>query len=315
MKKWLLGIVVLLIVLLIASAFVFIPNNLTVSGTVLVNSTTETIQRTLDDENAWKKWWPGYTDQVSKDAGFTCNEFRFALARKTYKAFEIDVIRDGHAFPTQLRLLQITPDSVAVRWETTIKSSLNPVKRFQQYERCIELKHCMDHVLLILIDFMGDTRNLYGIDIRRTTLTDSVLVSTRITSVDYPGTDVIYSLIAELKNYIKSHGAGTTNHPMLNVTRNADSTYSTMVGIPTDKELPGNGKILSKRLRQFPDKVLFTEVKGGQESIDKAFNAIDTFMLENHLASPVIPFQLLVTDRSMVKDPSQWITRIFYPII
>ena len=63
------------------------------------------------------------------------------------------------------------------------------------------------------------------------------------------------------------------------------------------------------------DKTLITEVVGDNNAIQKAFKATTTYMDDNKLSSPVIPFQQLVTDRSKQADSTKWVTRIFTPII
>jgi effector-binding domain-containing protein len=173
----------------------------------------------------------------------------------------------------------------------------------------------MEDILLSLENFQKETRNIYGVHIGRTTLRDSVLVSISKKTSAYPNPTLIYSLVDQLKKYISSQNAAPTNYPMLNVSGNKDTGYLAMVGLPTSRELPGNGTILTKRLRQFPDKILVAEVKGGQEHIDMAFDAITKYMEDNHLSAPAIPFQYLVTDRTKVTDPDKWITLVYFPIV
>jgi hypothetical protein len=163
--------------------------------------------------------------------------------------------------------------------------------------------------------FLSKQENIYGFDIQRTTLKDSILVSIKDTTQNYPTTEFIYSLIKNVKYYISGQGAKETNFPMLNIARNADSSYVTMVAVAANKQVPGSGRIVLKRLIQIPDKTLTTEVKGGVKSVDNALKAIEKYMTDYQLAAPVIPFQVLVTDRSQVKDTTKWITRIYYPII
>jgi hypothetical protein len=314
MKKWLAGFA-LLIILLIGSAYIFIPGNLAVSSVVLVNSSSESVFRSMSDENTWRKWWPGPSDSSLGNSRLSCGPYSFSLSKKGYNSFDINAAnKDGNA-DTRLLLIQVVPDTLAIQWQTSIKTSNNPVKRVRQYQQGVHLKKCMDDILVNLQTFLNQTSNIYGFDIKRTTLTDSVLVTTKTTTRQYPATEIIYSMVQELNKYITAQGAEATNYPMLNISRNADSTYAVMVAIATNRELAGNEKIFTKRFSQIPDKTLFTEVKGGTENIDKAFNAISLFMADNHLTAPVIPFQLLVTDRSKEKDPSKWITRIYYPIV
>jgi hypothetical protein len=114
-----------------------------------------------------------------------------------------------------------------------------------------------------------------------------------------------------LKEYISINGAKETNSPMLNVIRDS-SNFITMIAIPLNKSIPENGKFIFKRM--VPGNILVTEVTGGNFTITEALQQMKIYINDNHLQSPAIPFESLVTDRSKEPDSSKWITRIYYPI-
>ena len=295
---------------------IFIPRNLKVSSICVVKSSISGAYRIVSDERNWKLWTKGNgrtNDSGSYDTG--CENYQMRLSTKLYNAVNIIVSQGSEEFDTKLVLFQLTPDSITLHWETAMVGSLNPVKRLIQYMGAVDRKICFDQILGTLKDFLEKPVNVYGYDIWRTTLKDSVLVSIKSTAKHYPTVKEVYNLIQKLKTYISAQGAAATNFPMLHIIRNRDSTFETRVAIATNRALEGNNEILLKRLAIIPNKILTTEVKGGNASIMNGFNAIEKYMDDYNLTPPVIPFQLLMTDRSQQPDTSKWVTRIYYPII
>jgi len=314
MQKWLLGFVVLLI-LSIAGTYIFIPDNFKISEVNIVKCSIQGAFRVVSSERYWEKQQTANSAQNQDVNNSTCDKYTFRVIEKTYNAVIIKARHGSQDFLTKLILLQLNPDSIVLKWETSVDASLNPVKRILQYNQALGCKRCFSHYLDNIKKFLEDPVNVYGYDIKRTTLTDSVLVSIKSASKHYPTITEVYNSIKKLRNYISSEGAIATNFPMLHIARNRDSSYSSMVAIATNKALYGNGEIALKRLAIIPNKILTTEIKGGFNAVNNAFSAIERYMADYNLTAPVIPFQLLLTDRSKEPDTTKWVTRIYYPII
>jgi hypothetical protein len=137
------------------------------------------------------------------------------------------------------------------------------------------------------------------------------MVLTTSVSKKYPTTSDVYQLVENLKKYIAAEDAKENNFPMLYVKKLPDFTFETMVAIPVNKELPGNGAISFSRF--VPWKVLTAEVKGGDKTAE-TLHQMKLFMNDYQKTAMAIPFESLVTDRS--KDPNtlKWITRIYTPV-
>jgi len=56
------------------------------------------------------------------------------------------------------------------------------------------------------------------------------------------------------------------------------------------------------------------EVKGSNFKIREAQVQIEYYLTDYGKRFPAIPFQRLITDRSKVKDSTQWVTTLNYPI-
>jgi hypothetical protein len=143
---------------------------------------------------------------------------------------------------------------------------------------------------------------------------DSTLLTNIKEVKGYPSTAMVYSLVDELRTYISSQGARETGFPMLHIFTDDSVNYLLKVAIPVDKKLPDAGTI-SYRWMLGGGNILITEVKGGKNEISKAYRQIELYISEHKRVAPAIPFESLVTDRRQQPDSSQWITRIYYPVM
>jgi len=315
MKKWLIGLTVIILLLVVCS-YVFIPERINISEEVLVNCTPGGAMRILIDENKWKKWWPGNnsTDPENNNhSSFKYDRYTYHIDEKLYRAVNVTARNENRNFKSKIFIIPLATDSITIQWQSEFLTSTNPFKRIQEYRQAAELKNDMDDILKNLQSFLNKKENIYEFNITNTTLTDTILVATKILIEDYPSTKNIYNLIGDLKKYIQIGGAKEKNYPILNITK-TDSGYKTMVAIAIDKELQENKKIFLTRMRRSKNKILTTEVRGGEATVRRAFAEIENYMNDHNLSAPVIPFEYLVTDRRKEKDTTRWVTRIYYPI-
>ncbi len=301
-----------LIVLAIAFTYILIPANIIVSEYVYIKVRPTSTVRYLHNEDSWQHWFPG---KVNTEKKFVFDNNIYELGKETYTSLSVIIFNNNNHYSSEINVIPIGADSSAVQWQFQFAASNNPLKRVKQYQTA---KRLHDNIAFLLSNFKlssVSTKNIYGFDIKLTTLTDTTLVSLKATLKQYPSTQVIYEMIDELQQYIKQQQAVQHNYPMLNVTQEEDSSYKIMVGIPTNISLPGNNIIEPKRMIMLKNKTLVTDVTGNLNTINKAFQATNNYMSDHELSSPVIPFQQLVTDRSKEQDSTKWITRIFTPII
>ena len=159
--------------------------------------------------------------------------------------------------------------------------------------------------------FMEKPENIYGMRIDQILVTDTILVTTKISSGQYPSMSKIYDLISGIKNYISINDAKETNFPMLHVWQDS-GLFHTTVAIPVDRKIPENKTYFIKRM--VPGKILVSEVTGGLYRTSEALRQLGIFMSDNHLSSPAIPFESLITNRLEEPDTSKWVTKIYYPV-
>src|SRR3954465_10829561 len=130
MNKWF-WVVLLVVVLPVAAAFIFIPGTLVISEASMVHSSINGAYRVISNKDVWKK------PQSDVNKGYPpsplhadCNEYKFQLSKKTYNAVQITVVTGEQSLETRLILLQLPSDSIALKWTTSFRTSNNPVKRF-----------------------------------------------------------------------------------------------------------------------------------------------------------------------------------------
>lgn len=306
MKKLLISLSVLFAVLL-ASVYLFIPSRLRIQEVITIKAPLPGVTRFLMQDSNWHKWWPGVTP-------FVLNEKIYSLRRKIFSAIDIDIRAGKDSLPGRMNMVIIEADSTSIGWDAELISSNNPFKRFSQKRQVKAIRKDMNTILTLMKAFLEHPENIYGIHITETTVTDSVLITTRRSFPHKPGVQDIDVMIQELKKYIAQNNSVEKNYPMLNVVKISESEYETQVAIPVDRKLPETENFIPKFLLK-GGKILETEVKGGLYTVESAFKEFENYRADYKYNSPAIPFQLLVTDRTKEPDSTKWITKLYYPVL
>ena len=173
---------------------------------------------------------------------------------------------------------------------------------------------CSSDLLDSMSGYLSKKENVYGVAIREGSTTDSSLVATRTVVPAPPSTEDIYRLLHKVKDYLEKAGARQTGYPMMNVTPlpGRKDSFQVMVAIPVDRSLPGDSDIYFMRL--IPGKYLIGDVKGGRRRVEEALAGFRQYIMDYQRTVMAIPFESLITDRSLEPDSSRWETRIYYPI-
>jgi hypothetical protein len=314
MKKLLLILFVFLL-LIVAGIYIFIPSKIEFAKITYIHAARNVTTRYIADESNWIKWWPSDSSRVlsskqNKNLSYIYKNYNYTITRKALEGTSILIMYDGKEVNTFLHLIAVKPDSVVAEWKGELEGTNNPVTRIKNYLLAIEVKKNISEVLQNAKTFLENTEGVYGMSIIQQQVKDTLLISTKITSDNYPSTAEIYNLITRLREYIFLNGATETNSPMLNITK--DSIYKITVAIPINHVIPPTEKFLLKKM--VPGKILVAEVKGGTYTADEGLKQLTLYMDDNHLVSPAIPFQSLVTERIKVTDTTKWITKIYFPV-
>lgn len=316
MKKFLI-IIVSLVILLSVSSYIFIPSSLQISKADYAQCNVYGADRVVSNNNTWAKWWPGKSSSSADEdslgtKSFFYNGFNYKLSQKFYNAIEVQMQTKHSIIDSRIVLIKIENDSVILDWHCNLSTSMNPVTRILKYQEAEKIRNNMTGILTNLSSFLSNKKNIYGVNFNVVMSKDSTMVLTKKISKEYPSTADIYQLVGNLKKYIASQGAKEDNYPMLHVKTLNDSTFETMVAIPVNKKLAGNGTISFSRF--VPWKVLTAEVIGGNKTVEEALKQMKVLISDYQISSMAIPFESLVTDRSREPDTSKWVTNIYTPV-
>ena len=313
MSKRILLSILLLFIAAIICTYLFIPGTIVFRHDITVDISPKAFTRTINDESRWKQWWPGSID--NNDPGtFVYNSRRYSIAEKKITSLVVSIKNREDSLPTELLFVPVQSDTMSISWVASYQTSNNPYERIRDYFTAKELSSDMKEILKHLKKYYSNEDNIYGMHIKKDFVLDSILVSTFTINPTYPGTETIYTMIDELQKYAKKNGAFITGYPMLNITPRQDSSFLTRVALPVNKKLPNSGRIEYKWMLGGGN-ILVTEVKGGPGKIDNAFAEMERYVNDHSRVAPAIPFQSLITDRTIEKDTSKWVTKVYWPVM
>ena len=311
MKKWFIAAGVIFI-LTISLIYILIPEKIIVSK-VNINSVTISGQiRQLSSEENWEKWWHEKDGKPHiKGAPFTYNGVSFHLIDHQTNLVGIQMKYHGLKLNSFLQMVSLNNDTSVSSWQCEIQGGNNPFSRIANYRTAIEIKKNMDGVMQNLSDYYSNPKNIYGLDIHRSSTVDTLLLSKRFTSTQMPTTNEIYKHLAILQENIKKQKAIITGFPMLNISKSGTGSYETQVAYPTNIWLKDSGDLFSRRMVK--GYFMVTELTGGPYTVNQAIKQLEYYMTDYNKITMAIPFQYLITNRLAEKDSSKWITRICMP--
>ncbi|MEP7229124.1 MAG: hypothetical protein ABI691_02665 [Ginsengibacter sp.] len=307
MKKLL--VAVLIIVIAFVSIYIFIPAKITFSKVIFIKTKPTIANRFLMDETKWNNWFP-FAEGVDK--GYRYNNYNYSIKKQMMNTAEILMENKQASLKSIASIISMNKDSIAIEWKSEFPKSFNPIKKLMNYFNARGLQKNMNDILNQLKIFLENTEKVYGFNFHEIISKDSTLIATKCETTTYPTTNDIYTLVKNLKQYIYNNGAKESNYPMLHVKQLDNNTFETMVAIPINKRLEGNGIIFSKRF--VPWKVLTARINGGNYTVNKGFKQMELYLTDFQKTAMAIPFASLETDRNLQPDTSKWITSIYTPV-
>jgi hypothetical protein len=309
MKRWGIGFLVVILLLLVC-VYTFIPNIVILKSNVAIKATRAGVHRMLLDKNNITKWWPG---RINNDSLFF-NTLSYQINDNNITVMPVAINGQSTIISTSLFLIEVKIDSTQLEWVGAMVTSYNPVKRFFAYLKARSINNDMTAILQKAEAFYKIPENIYGFEIKKELVTDSILIQTSGRCKGLPANQFIYTLVNKLKSYTLSNSAKETGYPMLNVIAADSINFDVKVALPINKALATSGDILQKRMLGRGN-ILVTEVKGGLAITSKAFFQIQKYAEDYQRSAPAIPFYSLITDRTKEIDTSKWITKIYFPVM
>lgn len=309
MKKWLLWILILLVVMIV-SVFLFIPSTLRISAFTSVGANQVAAVRLLLEERNWKKWWPASQSGNGNSLFFKGTEF--SILEKRFQGFKLAAKNDDYQYVSEIVFLPLKRDSFEIEWKSSRYTGLNPFARLSAYRDGRKMEQRFSELLAAFKSYMENSANVYGAKIAETKVTDSIILVGAMTTDRYPSAKEIYALIEKLKDHAAKNEARETNFPMLN-TDSIKGDYFTRVGLPIDREVVVDNTNFTVR-RMVLGFILVADVTGGPHTIQQAIRNMELYMSDAGRRSPAIPYESLIVDRFTEPDTSKWKTRIYYPV-
>ena len=269
------------------------------------------------DESKWSNWWNySNTDSTPRPqtAGvtYTANGDLYKLTKQFYKAVDIQITHAQQLLESKLVIIPLSLDSTGIEWKCSLKSGFNPFGRLNKYLEAKQIKKNMELVLNSFKKFADKTENIYGIQIEKTNLKDTLFVSSKTILPVYPSMQQVYELIKKIQAYIPTKNIRQSGNPIFNITQLGDSKYQLMAAIPVDKRIEDSGDFSLKFMVR--GSFMVTEVVGGDYTIDKASKSLHQYFTDFRKTSMAMNFTMLVTDRQYQPDSTKWITRLYYPV-
>jgi hypothetical protein len=314
MKKILFTIAFLLI-LTLGAVYIFIPSRLTIVDSVQIECNSDGGFRTLSENKKWTNWWPGEMDSFRDDKGsriFIYKGDSFYISKISHNNLSISIHRKELSLPSELNVIPLVNNTMGINWQSSISTNFNPFQRYALYKEAVSLKENMHDILSAIRDYLSKKENIYGSPFKEDATKDSILLAYKTTTQVYPNTAFVYSIINSLKEASREGGADLTGFPMLNITPENLNSYKVMVALPINKVLKEKNGYFITRL--IPGKFITAEVKGGDATINETLKNIELYFQDHKRITMAIPFQYLITDRSIEPDTLKWLTKIYAPV-
>ncbi|WP_413667915.1 hypothetical protein ACEN9X_26065 [Mucilaginibacter sp. Mucisp86] len=304
MKKKVLIILVFAIVIVCV-----IPSKKSISYTETIEASDFVTAKFLTNQNNWHKWWPG---TKINDRQFRYNDLEFKTIKFTNGGAELSIQKDKLYLNCTVNYLAANEGEVKVIWDITKESgaAFPPIlDNFKLTGIEKQITEIANHLKL----FLQNEKNAYGYKIYLKAAQDTVLITSTTLLSTYPSTPYVYNIITDLRKQVTASGAKETNYPMMNATKIGEEQYQVSVAVPINKKIIPSAKTAINYIPKGGN-LLVADVKGGSNTVKDALAQIKIYMKDHRLISPAMPFESLITDRSVEKDTSKWITQIYYPI-
>ncbi|PLW89436.1 hypothetical protein [Mucilaginibacter sp.] len=305
-------IVLALLLLVFISIYFIIPEKIKTTNAVQIDASDMNVARYLVNKRAWQKWWPGKSNTQDSSL-YTYKNMAFTLHDNTNGSMPALISYGNTKAGSSLTYNSIEEGSCMVYWTVEMQTSLNPVKRVQEYLEIKKLGGELQDILRIFKKFMQADSNVYGFTFGIKKIDYEYMMVTATQTTTYPANDVVYKLINQLKNEAGKQHLQQLATPMLNVHQTDENAYQVTVALPVNKPFSANSSIKMEKM-VLGGNLLQTSVNGGPGNVKNAFRQLKRYQKDHHLISPAMPYELLVTDRSTHPDTSQWHTTLSWPI-
>lgn len=306
MKKILYILVPILFLLIISY---LLPTQKPTTETISVSMPVDAITRVVTNQKDWAKWFPG---TKVNDSVYTYYESPITIHKVLMNGFKATMVNKGVEVDLDFSFMADYNAKTSFTLKTVMKITYNPLLRFKQFLSLNSVENDCKRLLYQMQDYFSDVEKVYGFPIEMQKVPNSSYVSTKQTYDHEPTTDEIYALIDEVNEFIDGVEVKIVNYPILNVFKEDSSSYTAMVAVATERDIPSNGKFLLKNMML--GNIVVCEVTGDKNVIRQCNEAVKNYVQDHRKTSPAISFERLITNRRTVQDSTKWRTTINYPV-
>jgi hypothetical protein len=306
MKKVLYILVPILFFLIISY---LLPTQKPTTETISVPMPVDAITRVVTSQKDWAKWFPG---TKVNDSVFTYYESPITIHKVLMNGFKATMINKGVEVDLDFSFSADHNAKVSFTLNTIMKITYNPLLRFKQFLSLNSVENDCKRLLYQMQDYFSDVEKVYGFPIQMQKVPNSSYVSAKQTYDHEPTTDEIYTLIDEVNEFIDGVEVKIVNYPILNVFKEDSSSYTAMVAVATERDIPSSGKFMLKNMML--GNVVVCEVTGDKNVIQQCNEAVKNYVQDHRKTSPAISFERLITNRRTITDSTKWRTTINYPV-
>jgi hypothetical protein len=306
MKKVLYILVPILFFLIISY---LLPTQKPTTETISVSMPVDAITRVVTNQKDWAKWFPG---TKVNDSVYTYYESPITIHKVLMKGFKATMVNKGVEVDLDFSFMADYNAKTSFTLNTVMKITYNPLLRFKQFLSLNSVENDCKRLLYQMQDYFSDVKKVYGFPIEMQKVPNSSYVSTKQTYDHEPTTDEIYALIDEVNEFIDGVEVKIMNYPILNVFKEDSSSYTAMVAVATERDIPSNGKFMLKNMML--GNIVVCEVIGDKNVIRECNEAVKNYVQDHRKTSPAISFERLITNRRTVQDSTKWRTTINYPV-
>lgn len=306
MKKVLYILVPILFFLIISY---LLPTQKPTTETISVSMPVDAITRVVTNQKDWAKWFPG---TKVNDSVYTYYESPITIHKVLMNGFKATMVNKGVEVDLDFSFMADYNAKTSFTLNTVMKITYNPLLRFKQFLSLNSVENDCKRLLYQMQDYFSDVKKVYGFPIEMQKVPNSSYVSTKQTYDHEPTTDEIYALIDEVNEFIDGVEVKIMNYPILNVFKEDASSYTAMVAVATERDIPSNGKFMLKNMML--GNIVVCEVIGDKNVIQKCNEAVKNYVQDHRKTSPAISFERLITNRRTIQDSTKWRTTINYPV-
>lgn len=306
MKRLLLALSV--IIMLIFAVGSFLPKEKIFIQTVNSPVPFDGISRVIVNKDLWKNWWPS---TIINDSTVIFNEKNIVINTLLLNGFKATIVEDNRNTYFDLQSVTTYNAETAITLTTKVYLSANPFIKVFQYLSVGNTERTATALFEQLKISLSDIKKVYGFDIKMGKVPNSSYISVKQDFDHYPDNIELYKMIDEVKAFIVSENSKVVNDPILNIVKENNKSYTAMVAVASDKDIPTKGKFMLKQMML--GNIVVAEVKGGPANIEKCRQAVQFYVNDFRKISPAIAFERMISNR-LTTDSSQWLTTINYPV-